>query len=393
MLGPDRFNFETPNVIDPGEMPPSRPSRQANSNVNVNVNANDYSYAKDFDKHKNDNNNNGTWGTTRNETYDSSDLHERSCRNYKPQLSQGIKLSDYRIEDYKDDGEFVVPGPVPVQEQGDNDIDIEEEEDDDDAEYGRSSQLPTSEQARLFAAAMLTESDRRRSQRHLQVPAKEQDFGETVTLFRPRKSQSQRERRRQHQRLCRNSMTLLGLLALVAGFTLAVVLALQATRSSNSSSASASERMAATVDWLSIHGFTHEAELTTPGTPQNRAALWMADEDRLQLDIPAADLALETTRYAAFVQRYALAVFFFSTKGEAWSNSLQFISDQHECSWFHTMPDETGEIFAVGVTCDAELRVRNLLIRKYCMDIDIGILYAVCWCIMMCCTAEPIEYT
>jgi hypothetical protein len=348
MLDPERFNFETPNVIDPGEMPPSRPSRQAASND---------SYAKDLNKDKNDNA--GTWDTTRNEQHsyhpNASDLHERNSRHYKPQLSQGIKLSDYRIDDYKDDydGDFIVPVP-PVQDRDDNEDDNDH---DNNAEYGRSSQLPSSEQARLFAAAMLTESDRRRQDNT-------NNFGETVTLFRATSSKTQRER----QRLCRHMMIWLGLLVLAAGFILAVImLALQS--SSNRNAKEMSSRMAATVDLLSVNGVTDEAELTTPGTPQNRAAFWIANEDRLQLDIPAditATLTQTETQNPVypFVQRYALAVFYYSTRGEAWTNSLQFVSDQHECSWFQTMPDAGGEIYAVGVTCDHKLRVRNLLIRK-----------------------------
>lgn len=160
----------------------------------------------------------------------------------------------------------------------------------------------------------------------------------------------------------------LALFALAAAFILAVVLSLQAIR--NASAMDMSPRMTATVDVLSVNGVTLEAELTTPGTPQNRAAFWIANQDRLQLDVPAAAATADAmaalgNSYSPFVQRYALAVFFFSTRGEEWTNSLQFVSDEHECSWFQTMPDGSGEIYAIGVTCDQDLRVRNLLIRKY----------------------------
>jgi hypothetical protein len=345
MLGPDRFNFETPNVIDPGEMPPSRPSRHASND-----------YAKDLSKNQNGAGT-GSWGTTSRNTsrnidepfnYNASDLHERNSRNYKPQLSQGIKLSDYRIDDYKDD-----------VEDGDVFVAVQDRDDEDDVEFGRSSQLPSSDQARLFAAAMLTESDRRQKDKDLETTT-----GSCPLLCTSNKGQRERQRR------LWQIMIGFALFALAAAFVLAVVLgALQVRNNANENDMS--PRMTATVDLLSGNGITKEVELTTPGTPQNRAALWIANEDALQLDIPRAisdilvPLVDRTSPYP-FVQRYALAVFYYSTKGdEAWTNSLQFVSDQHECSWFQTMPDDMGEIYALGVTCDQELRVRNLLIRKY----------------------------
>ena len=368
MLGPDRFTFETPNVIDPGEMPPSRPSRQHSNNNNSND-----SYTKDLTKNTTTRGSTTTWkNDDGNNHATSSDLQVRNSRNYKPQLSQGIKLSDYRIDDYykDDDGDLNMVPPVP-QDRDDHDIHVD---DDDDAEHGRSSQLPSCEQARLFAATMLTESDRRQKA--------DKDTATTTPggtwRFRTR-SKAQRDRQR---RLWHNSMIGVVLLVLAAAFLLAVVLGVLQVRNSNSNDMT--PRMTATIDLLSGNGISHHTDLTTPGTPQNRAALWMANEDRLQLDIPPAigQLDMEnqnqnqTTTTTTnpnhpppypFVQRYALAVFYYSTQGDddgEWTNSLQFVSDQHECSWFQTMPDDGGEIYAVGVTCDQELRVRNLLIRK-----------------------------
>ena len=37
------------------------------------------------------------------------------------------------------------------------------------------------------------------------------------------------------------------------------------------------------------------------------------------------------------MQRYIAAVFYFSTGGEYWKNSYDFLSDNHECKWSNRM--------------------------------------------------------
>ena len=64
--------------------------------------------------------------------------------------------------------------------------------------------------------------------------------------------------------------------------------------------------------------------MTVAGSPQNQALVWLASSQ--------STLSLEPARQ---IQRYALATFFYSTKGGSWSvNTLWLSSMIHECLWF-----------------------------------------------------------
>ena len=79
----------------------------------------------------------------------------------------------------------------------------------------------------------------------------------------------------------------------------------------------------------------------TPGTPQDDAFQWLANED-------GARVCPEDDRDVT--QRYVMAVLYFSTEGDSWTNcsatqtsdcvsdSTRFLNSQNVCFWF-------------GVTC------------------------------------------
>jgi hypothetical protein len=60
-----------------------------------------------------------------------------------------------------------------------------------------------------------------------------------------------------------------------------------------------------------------------PQSPQTRALDWLANRDGLKLEVNAPNL----------IQRYTLAVLFYSTGGENWRRDLNWLSDEHECQW------------------------------------------------------------
>jgi Leucine rich repeat len=64
------------------------------------------------------------------------------------------------------------------------------------------------------------------------------------------------------------------------------------------------------------------ANRSLDGTPQGEALRW------LQLDVEDK-LALDWR----LMQRYSLAVIYFSLRGDHWFNSTNWISSEHECSW------------------------------------------------------------
>ena len=102
------------------------------------------------------------------------------------------------------------------------------------------------------------------------------------------------------------------------------------------------------VNLLSNAGVSTMASLVADNTAQNKAAKWMADLDTLALDLDTADTK-------AVVQRYVMAVIYYSTGGEAWPNQLNFLSGEHECLWFLKAFDgDQKTIRQYGITCNEE---------------------------------------
>lgn len=74
--------------------------------------------------------------------------------------------------------------------------------------------------------------------------------------------------------------------------------------------------------------------MQVPGTPQNRALEWLANDT---FEGYYSD--------GKFIQRYALATLYFATNGESWSNNSQWLDNEDECGrWF--------SFVASGLPCD-----------------------------------------
>ena len=88
-------------------------------------------------------------------------------------------------------------------------------------------------------------------------------------------------------------------------------------------------------------------------SPQYRAAKWLEGESNTLVELPleSSEARLE------FRQRFALAVFYYATRGREWENQLHFLSPESVCSW--NGDDEQG------VTCDDSGVVRSLSFGTY----------------------------
>ena len=81
---------------------------------------------------------------------------------------------------------------------------------------------------------------------------------------------------------------------------------------------------------------SNEDDILDKTSPQHKAINWIASDKRID-------------PYGPFtVQRYALAVLYFSTNGDSWSRT--FLSDENECSWYGVSCNEDG--FIVGLELD-----------------------------------------
>jgi hypothetical protein len=74
-----------------------------------------------------------------------------------------------------------------------------------------------------------------------------------------------------------------------------------------------------------------EAELSSPGTPQYQALNWLADVDRANLDF--ALLSSDELLERFVLERFVMALLYFSTGGETWDDSSGFLSASSVCSW------------------------------------------------------------
>jgi hypothetical protein len=130
--------------------------------------------------------------------------------------------------------------------------------------------------------------------------------------------------------------------------------------SSLSRSQSSSEsRIPAVADYLEALDIATMDDMRFEGSPQNRALKWIADDDEYQLALPdttSADSfggvrhvqAVYPTRNP-FVERYSLAVFYYSLGGPRWDYQLQFLAPTDHCEWHQNFNTTSGTIIRWGV--------------------------------------------
>jgi len=88
------------------------------------------------------------------------------------------------------------------------------------------------------------------------------------------------------------------------------------------------------IEVLSVASFDGGEALQTPGSPQNEALYWLAN-DTFQGYYTEDKL----------IQRYALATIFYSTNGNSWMNSSMWLDDGDECDrWWQSIG---------GISCDS----------------------------------------
>jgi hypothetical protein len=84
-------------------------------------------------------------------------------------------------------------------------------------------------------------------------------------------------------------------------------------------------------------------------SPQSQALNWLAFED-------PAMLPIKDTKASTLIERYALAVLYFSTGGPQWAGSVKFLSNYSVCDW----KDDRNEVRCY----DNEVKVRYIFIGE-----------------------------
>lgn len=127
-------------------------------------------------------------------------------------------------------------------------------------------------------------------------------------------------------------------------------------------------RLGDVMDFLSA-SITQAVEFEDQYSAQYKAARWLADQDFLNMPIPDADPKDYASTYW-FVQRYVLAVFYFSAGGDNWRYKSYFMSDYDVCEWnmlFQAdQPPEGIEAsqWSFGVSCNEGGEVTDIMFSK-----------------------------
>jgi len=138
-------------------------------------------------------------------------------------------------------------------------------------------------------------------------------------------------------------------------FIIILVVALTASNSkSNSSGAVRNTDFESVVEFLANEGISDREDLVAEGSPQNRAALWLAEEDPRNVALPT-DSRYETQGYL-YVARYVMALNYFAMGGQSWPFQLNFLSGDDICRW---------NVADWGIFCSPEEGRRDIPVRLY----------------------------
>jgi Leucine-rich repeat (LRR) protein len=149
-------------------------------------------------------------------------------------------------------------------------------------------------------------------------------------------------------------------------------------------------------------GVSKTNDLVDPDSPQHLAAQWMAHKDGMKLQVPKV---LSTGRdHLMFVERYVLVVLYYATGGPHWTHQLNWLGDNHICTWYQAFVldnDEDnldGGYIALGVHGCKLVEEDNLVpftlfLRKYAgireRDTQrISSLFAQLFLLLLCSTAD-----
>jgi hypothetical protein len=137
-----------------------------------------------------------------------------------------------------------------------------------------------------------------------------------------------------------------------------IVTALSAGNDKGNDDSKTVDRSRAVMQFLIDNKISKETDLRTPGTPQSRAALFIANGDSYKIG-----LTQDTTR--RFVERYVLALLYYHFKGHNWTYQLNFLVPLDHCTWYSRFYTKSGNTLREGVLCnEPNGHVTKLILRK-----------------------------
>lgn len=96
---------------------------------------------------------------------------------------------------------------------------------------------------------------------------------------------------------------------------------------------------------MSLSGYENLSNVTSA---QYKAACWLLNDDPYLIDHNNNTMMTKNRIERSMIQRYVLAVFYFSTKPQNWNDHYNFLTSQPECEWNDSLNSST----IYGIICN-----------------------------------------
>ena len=97
--------------------------------------------------------------------------------------------------------------------------------------------------------------------------------------------------------------------------------------------------------------------MSNPASPQGMAIEWLAERDGLNLPVPLGSIA--TDEGYQLLERFVLAIVYYSTGGAQWRNQVGFLSGNDVCTW-GGLRFNGRNFFDFGVVCTGAGSARHM---------------------------------
>lgn len=129
------------------------------------------------------------------------------------------------------------------------------------------------------------------------------------------------------------------------------------------------ERLEAMKDFLSRVTPDDAYEGTSKyNADRKNALMWITQDDPMQLPIPESDVPNSDPLAWRLLDRYVVAVLYFSTNGEQWTEDFSFLSEYDVCRWSTARQNDdffdSNEFEIRGIACNADGRVNTIRLCK-----------------------------
>jgi hypothetical protein len=108
------------------------------------------------------------------------------------------------------------------------------------------------------------------------------------------------------------------------------------------------------IQFLDTNGISDLHDLSTDGTPQRKAVIFIADQDPLQLQISLT---------GGIIQRYAVVVIYYALHGRRWPTGLGWLTGESECKW-QTRTISNNSSLVLGNVCNSAGEIVQLSLCK-----------------------------